>query len=110
MFIAGLALEKMKIKIFFWIFLVFFVSFVFSAPLVFQSKLMENMTDSKKVDRNTTLLCSACTLMADTIRKLMEMNATEDAVADALVGICKTFKIEDDYICINIVKEFKVRQ
>ncbi|TKR81616.1 hypothetical protein L596_015459 [Steinernema carpocapsae] len=63
--------------------------------------LQKRMQSSKD-----NLLCWPCKLAVGEIHKMIKNNATDDEIDNMLISLCKTFKIEQDYVCSHIIKAF----
>ena len=54
------------------------------------------------------LECDACVILIDIVQLLARSNASEDEVVVALTKFCIQFKLEDNLVCTQITREFKV--
>lgn len=54
------------------------------------------------------ILCDACSDIASVLRKLVKEHVAEEVIVATAIELCEQFKIEDNYICKNMVPEFKV--
>ena len=87
---------------------------VFAAPISSNDELNKLLGTTKVRDTITvgslkeSVLCEACTYGVNLIQKLLQLQTSEKLIVEAAIKVCKLFKIEDDYVCENIVPEFKV--
>ena len=86
---------------------------VFGAPLTQQVKLdpllspILHSQDGLELPK-IHIFCNTCNWIVEHIQSLMQKNASEDVIAKLLEKICDIFNIEDHYVCVSIVAEFKV--
>ena len=52
--------------------------------------------------------CDACVILVDLIQFLARRNTSEDEIVITLTKFCIEKKIEDNLVCTQIVREFKV--
>ena len=52
--------------------------------------------------------CDACVILVDLIQFLARRNTSEDEIVTTLTKFCIEKKIEDNLVCTQIVREFKV--
>lgn len=61
-----------------------------------------------RVASQESIGCDACKLAIKALQILFTESASEDAIASAIVELCKALKIEDDNVCSLVIPEFKV--
>ena len=54
--------------------------------------------------------CDACVAVVDLIQFLIRQNASEEEMVHGVTIFCINLKIEDNLVCTQVVREFKVRQ
>ena len=54
------------------------------------------------------VLCEFCEFVVKLVQSFFESTITEKILADLATEACKKFEKQDDYICTNIIQEFKV--
>lgn len=83
---------------------------VFAAPTKIQEQ--SQLTYARKqsiIDKlGDSLVCDFCKAVVKAAQTLFQEGLSEDFIAYIATGLCKTFKIDDDYMCTNMIKEFKV--
>lgn len=52
--------------------------------------------------------CEVCKLAVEGLKDLVEKQSTEEDIVTFMTLICKKFDIEDDKVCDDIIKEYKV--
>lgn len=52
--------------------------------------------------------CEVCKLAVEGLKDLVEKQSTEEDIVIFMTLICKKFDIEDDKVCDDIIKEYKV--
>lgn len=52
--------------------------------------------------------CEVCKLAVEGLKDLVEKQSTEEDIVTFMTLICKKFDIEDNKVCDNIIKEYKV--
>ena len=52
--------------------------------------------------------CDACVILVDLIQSLTRLNTSEDEIATAITKFCIQHKLEDNLVCTQVVREFKV--
>ena len=77
---------------------------VISAPIT-----LEVDNDDIKGSIAVNVLCKACDAVASTLQKLIKTGVSETIIVKTAIELCDHFNIQDQYICENIVPEFKVR-
>ena len=71
-------------------------------------KLSKQLHDPSK--ERIDLDCDACVVMVDLIQSLARQNASEAEMVHGVTKFCIDLKIEDNLVCTQVVREFKVRQ
>ena len=54
------------------------------------------------------ILCDFCKLVVKLVQSIFQSSISEDFIADVVAEACEKCEFQDDYICKNIVQEFKV--
>lgn len=52
--------------------------------------------------------CDACVILVDLIQFLTRLNSSEDEIATAITKFCIQHKLEDNLVCTQVVREFRV--
>lgn len=69
-------------------------------------KLSKQLHDPSK--ERIDLDCNACVVTVDLIQFLIKQNASVEEIVHGLTDFCIDLKIEDNLVCTQIVREFKV--
>ena len=69
-------------------------------------KLNEQLHDPSR--ERIDLDCDACVVAVDLIQFLIKQNASVDEIVHGVTEFCIDLKIEDNLVCTQIVREFKV--
>eukprot|EP00005_Dracoamoeba_jomungandri_P012013 CAMPEP_0174277712 /NCGR_PEP_ID=MMETSP0439-20130205/61080_1 /TAXON_ID=0 /ORGANISM="Stereomyxa ramosa, Strain Chinc5" /LENGTH=594 /DNA_ID=CAMNT_0015370055 /DNA_START=264 /DNA_END=2048 /DNA_ORIENTATION=+ len=54
-----------------------------------------------------SLECDACVIALDFVRAIVKKNSTEHTIEEIIVIFCEVLKIEDQNVCVDIIKEFQ---
>uniref|UniRef100_A0A0N4ZDK2 Sphingomyelin phosphodiesterase n=1 Tax=Parastrongyloides trichosuri TaxID=131310 RepID=A0A0N4ZDK2_PARTI len=102
----------MILKIILYLFAIISITCAFSAFKTERAvnshpeKLMKAIQKFTHSDETKGLACAACTGVVDGVQKLIKDGKDDEEVEDFLIKECKNFKIEQDYVCTQIIHQF----
>lgn len=71
-----------------------------------EEELNKRLHDPSK--ERIDLDCDACVILVGLIQLLARLNSSEDEIASAVTKYCIQKKLEDNLVCTQVVREFRV--